>query len=296
MLNFTTLRLFIRVSELGSLSRAADEAHLAIGAISRRLAHMEQDLGVQLLLRNGRGVTLTPAGAALLAHAQRIMREVSSAVSDLSDYANGLKGSVEVLACTSAIAQFLPGDLAAFGQSNGSIRVNIQEAHTSEIVGRIRAGDGEIGVIVEEPGSIGLDTWKYRRDSLVVVALPHLLFGIQHVRFQELADLEFVQMGHHTANTRLLTRAAEEQGWSLRLRAAVDSYDTVCRMIQAGFGIGILPRDAARNFIGAMGLKLVELDEQWAERQMLLTANAASLSAPAKLLIDSLVERAALRE
>lgn len=292
MLNLTTLQLFVRVAELGSLSRAADSANLAIGAISRRLTQMEDDLGVQLLVRNGRGVTLTPAGTALLAHANRILREVSVTVSDLSDYAQGLKGSVDILACTSAVAQFLPADLAAFGATQQKIRLNIQEAHSAEIISRIRSGVGGLGVIVEEPGLIGLDTWKYRQDQLAVVALPHVLFGSRSVRFHDMADMEFVQMGYDTANTRLLTRAAEAQGWPLRLRAAVDSYDTVCRMIQAGFGIGILPREAARHFVAAMGLKLVDLDEEWAQRQLLLAADVSALSVSGRLLLDFLVERA----
>lgn len=291
MLNLTTLQLFIRVAELGSLSRAAEDANLAIGAISRRLAHLEEDLRVQLLVRTGRGVTLTPAGTALLAHAHRIMRDVGLAVSDLSDYANGLKGSVDVLACTAAIAQFLPADLAAFAEAHREIRLNIQEGYTSDILSRTRSGDAEIGVIVEEPGLTGLDTWPYRRDRLAVVAPPHVLFGMHSVRFADLSEQEFVQIGD-AANTRLLTKAAEELGWPLRLRAAVDSYDAVCRMIQAGFGIGVLPTEAAKHFIAGMGLKLVELDEPWAERRMLLTADAASLSTSARLLIDFLVERA----
>ncbi|QDK34941.1 LysR family transcriptional regulator [Sphingomonas sp. IC081] len=294
MLNLTTLKLFIRVAELGSLSRAADDANLAIGAISRRLSQLEHELGVPLLVRNGRGVALTPAGDALLVHAHRIMREVGLAVSDLSDYAKGLKGSVDILACTSAITQFLPADLAAFGQDNGKIRLNIQEVYSSEIVGRLRAGEAQVGVIMEEPGTLGLDTWKYRCDRLAVVAPPHVLFGTHSVRFQDLAEHEFVQMGYDTANTRLLARSADEQGWPFRLRAAVDSYDAVCRMIQAGFGIGILPSEAAKNFIVPMGLKLVELDEPWALRQMLLAADAASLSGPARLLVEFLAARAPL--
>ena len=205
------------------------------------------------------------------------------------------QGSVDILACTAAITQFLPADLAAFGHANDQIRLNIQEVYSSEIVGRVRAGEAQVGVILEEPGTVGLDTWKYRCDRLAVVAPPHLLFGTHSVRFQDLAEHEFVQMGYDTANTRLLARAAEEQGWSFRLRAAVDSYDAVCRMIQAGFGIGVLPSEAAKNFIVPMGLKLVELDEVWAERQMLLTANGASLTSPARLLIDFLVERSAGR-
>ncbi|KQM20652.1 LysR family transcriptional regulator [Novosphingobium sp. Leaf2] len=295
MLNLTTLQLFIRVAELGSLSRAAQSANLAIGAISRRLTQMEEELGVPLLVRNGRGVSVTPAGEALLAHAHRIMREVGATVSDLSDYAQGLKGSVDILACTSAVAQFLPADLAAFGATQQKIRLNIQEAHSADIVSRLRSGSGGLGVVVAEPGLTGLQSWQYRRDRLAVVALPHVLFGMQSVRFQALADMEFVQMGHETANTRLLMRAAEEQGWPLRLRAAVDSYDTVCRMIQAGFGIGILPREAALHFVSAMGLKLVELDEPWAERQLLLVADAAAVDGSTRLLLDFLMARATAR-
>ncbi|MFT4055232.1 MAG: LysR family transcriptional regulator [Novosphingobium sp.] len=288
MIDFFTMKLFIMVAESGSLSRAADAANLAIGAISRRIALVEQDLGVQLLLRNSRGVTLTPAGNAFLAHSRRIVRDVDFVTSDLSDYARGLKGSVSIRACTSAVAQFLPADLVAFNKAHNDIRIDIEEHDSGRILDQISSGEAEIGVIVEEPRRYELDTWPYRRDRLVLVAPPHVLFGTQSVRFQDLCEMQFVQMGEHTANTRLLARTAQEQGWSLRLRATVNSYDTVCRMIQAGFGIGILPRDAARNFIVGMGLKLVELDEPWADRRMLLVGDSAKLASSARLLLDFL--------
>lgn len=290
MIDLVTMRLFILVAETGSLSRAAEGGNIAIGAISRRIALMEQDLGVQLLLRNSRGVSLTPAGEALLAHARRIVRDVDLAETDLSDYAKGLKGSVSIRACTSSMAQFLPADLVAFNKAHSDIRIDIEERDSGRILDQVSSGEAEIGVIVAEPRRYELDTWPYRRDRLVLVAPPHVLFGTQSVRFHDLSEMQFVQMGEHTANTRLLSRTAQEQGWSLRLRATVNSYDTVCRMIQAGFGIGILPRDAARNFIVGMGLKLVELDEAWAERQMLLVGDGAKLGSSARLLLDFLVD------
>lgn len=295
MLDLVTIGLFIRVAEAGSLSRASDEANLAIAAVSRRLLKLEEDMKVQLLVRGRRGITLTPAGEALLVHAQQIMRQVQVTVSDLSEYARGLKGSVDILACTSALAQFLPRDLAAFAGEHRDIRVNIQEAHSLKIVEQLRAGRGQLGVVVSQSGTSGLDTWPYRRDRLVVVALPHVLFGRRSVRFAELNDLDFVQMGENTANTRLLVRMASEQGWPLRLRATVGSYDTVCRMIQAGFGIGVLPGEAASHFIVAMGLKFVDLDEPWASRQLELVADASILGMPERTLVEFLSLRAAVQ-
>lgn len=81
-----------------------------------------------LLTRTGRGVTPMPAGLALFGHAHAILRRVDIARGDLADYARGLVRHVLLHASTSALAHFLPGDLAAFSEAHPDIRVEVQEA------------------------------------------------------------------------------------------------------------------------------------------------------------------------
>ncbi|WP_420094616.1 LysR family transcriptional regulator [Pseudomonas koreensis] len=87
--DLVSLALFLRTVDSGSLSKAAEQSHIALSAASRRIALLESDLDVKLLDRGQRGVTPTPAGLALAAHARRLLSEAERLKTNLSDYARG---------------------------------------------------------------------------------------------------------------------------------------------------------------------------------------------------------------
>jgi DNA-binding transcriptional LysR family regulator len=296
MLDLTSLKLFVRAVELGSLSRTADSHNLALAAVSRRITLLEAHYGVSLLNRTGRGVTATPAGAVLLERARDIFRQVELARSDLSDYARGLRGSVSICASTSAITQFLPKDLARFSGECPDIRLDLREAFTAVIASEIRNGKTQVGIVMAGPELVGLQTRLYRRDRLVVVAPECFRPGVTSARFADLISEDFVLMEDHTATTRLLVSIASEQSIVLRKRVQVGSFDAVCRMVQNGFGLGVLPADAAETLVRSMGLRIIDLEEAWAERQMLLCSSpTAKPSIAVTRFIDFLADAAQSR-
>ena len=289
MLDLSSLRLFVRVAELGSLSKAAEQYNLALAAVSRRISLLEAHYGVDLLVRTGRGVQLTAAGRALLDRARDILQQVRLAHADLSDFAKGMRGTINLLASTSAITQNLPEDLASFAALCPDLRVDVREAYTSQIVTAVRDGLTDVGVVIGGPNVVDLTTLPYRRDRLVVVAPRAFAPGMDHVKLLDLIEHDFVAMEDSTATNKLLAAAAVEAGEALRLRVKVGSFDAVCRMVQAGFGLGVLPRMAAQSFEATMGLKLIELDDAWAERQMLICTNPTiGVGAAAKRLVAHL--------
>jgi DNA-binding transcriptional LysR family regulator len=218
-------------------------------------------------------VELTPAGQALLDHAKEILRTVNLTRADISDFAKGVRGSVRIYACTSAISQFLPKDLAAFHQRYPDIRLDIVEARSLEIVVAIREGAADVGIVVAGPHSIDLPTSAYRRDKLAVVAPSGFAPGVNSIRLADLVQHDFVVLEDNTATTRLLSAIALNEGLTVRMRVKVGSFDAVCRMAEAGFGIGVLPRAAAEKSAATLGLQLLDLEDAWAERQMLICTN-----------------------
>jgi DNA-binding transcriptional LysR family regulator len=274
LLDLGSLQLFVRASELGSFSKVAEQMHLALAAVSRRISQLEYHYGVTLFVRTGRGVELTPAGEALLDHAKGILGQVNVARADITDFANGVRGSVRLHACTSAISQFLPKDLAAFHQQYPDIRLDIREGLSLDIVAEIRDGDADVGVIVAGPHPISLPTMNYRRDRLAVVAPLGFAPGVTSVKLADIVQHEFVILEDSTATARLISAVALDQGLVVRLRVKVGSFDAVCRMVEAGFGIGILPRAAAEKYQDTLGLHLVDLEDPWADRQMLICTNS----------------------
>ncbi|HWH39468.1 MAG TPA: LysR substrate-binding domain-containing protein [Usitatibacter sp.] len=288
--DITSLALFIRVAELKSITKAANASHIALAAASRRIAQLEDGLGVHLLFRSARGVELTPAGTALLQHARDIMARLDSMRVELSDYAKGGKGLVRVQANASALAQYLPADLATFFTAHPLIKLSLEEERSSAIVEALHAGATDVGIVMEGAESSGLQMFDYRTDVLcAVVPKKHAIRG-RKVAFAELLDQDFVGLENNTVISQLMLAEAHAREVPLKLRVEVKSFDVVARMIQAGLGIGVLPEAAATAFAGPMSLRLLALTDAWAQRRMFVAVRQyASLAAPARLLVDHLV-------
>src|SRR3954463_3700850 len=168
-LDLTSLALFVRVAESRSITKAAQQSHIALAAASRRITQLEDQLGVHLLFRSARGVELTPAGTALLARARDMMERVDGIRAELSDYAKGVKGIVRVEANASALAQYLPNDLAAFAATHPAIKLALGEERSGAIVQAVHAGRADLGIVMEGADTGGLQVFEYRADLLCAV-------------------------------------------------------------------------------------------------------------------------------
>lgn len=288
--DLSSLALFVRVAESRSITKAAEASHMALAAASRRIAQLEEQYGVQLLNRGARGVDLTPAGTALLAHARKLLGQADEMRAELSDFTKGGKGLVRIHANASALAQHLPEDIAAFCDAHPAVKVAIEEHRSGAIVLSLRSGTADIGIVMEGASIEGLQSFDYRTDTLVAV-LPrnHALRG-KHVAFSRLLAYDFVGLESDTVISRLMAAAAVAEGKPLRLRMQLKGFDVVARMIQAGLGIGLLPEAVARNFSRSMKLRLLPLTDGWARRRMwVCVKDLSSLPASARQLVDHLI-------
>ncbi|HYF21118.1 MAG TPA: LysR substrate-binding domain-containing protein [Ramlibacter sp.] len=292
-LDLVSLSLFTLVVRTGSISKGAELAHLAVGAASKRISDLEAAVGAELLDRHSRGVTLTAAGAALHRHAQRILADVDDLAAELSDHARGVLGVVRLWANTSAITQFLPGELAAFSAAHPGIRIQLQEQDSHEVVLAVLEGRAELGIFAERTPVLGLHAQPYRQDRLVlVVPREHPLGQRRHLAFADALDYDFVSL---TQGTSLFQRLALETGTlgkPLRVRIHVRSFDAMCQMVAAGLGIAVLPDAAAQPLVGALGLRKVELTDAWVQRELLIgVRDPAALARPARSLLEHLLRR-----
>ncbi len=266
-----SLALFVRAAELRSLTKAANASNIGLAAASRRIALLEHRFKTPLLERSPKGVELSPAGLALLPQAKALLMQLNQMQADMADFAAGRKGVLRVLASTSSITQFLPDDLASFSATNPEVRLIIEERWTAEIIRAVRAGEADIGVILEGSTVDGLDTFDYRSDRIAAVLPPsHRLGGSATVAFADLLDHDLIGLEGNSSLMRLLTEQAVAIDKVLRLRVQVRSFEAVCRMVQAGLGIGILPLQAASALAGGLGLSTHALSEPWAVRRMLI--------------------------
>ena len=295
--DLVSLALFLRAVESRSLSKAAEQSHLALAAASRRIALLEYRYSVPLLYRSSKGVTPTPAGMSLAAHARRMIDEADRLGAAMADYAVGVKGHLRIQANTSAITQYLPQDLARFAAEYPELKLELEESRSVEIVQALRDGRADIGIVMDGVELDGLARFPYRKDRLVAVVPRGHEVRTRTAPFASLLKYDLVGLDGSAAMMRLLSSAAVRAEQPLRLRIQVKSFEAVCKLVQAGMGIGVLPEVAARDFVPMMGLRLIRLTDDWADRSMhVCVRDIDSLPAPARKLVEMLVDGDSLRK
>ncbi|MGQ3296649.1 LysR family transcriptional regulator [Reyranella sp.] len=286
------LRLFLHVTQTGSITRGAERAHIALASASARIRGMEDVLGVPLLKRGRRGVEPTDAGRSLLDHARIVLQQIETMRGDLGAYSRGLKGSIRILANTSALSEHLPALLAPFLAANPTIDIDLEDRESRAIGAAIAAGDADIGIGSQAASAPGLESHPFRIDRLVLaVPAGHRLARKRQTGFAELLELDFVGLPRGTALDEHVAMQAARIGRALRLRVRVSSLDTVCAMVAAGVGVAIVPEATVSRHRRALPLATVRLSETWAMRELALhVRDSRRLAKPARRLFEALLE------
>ncbi len=289
-LDILTLQLFIAVCEEGTLTRAAQREAIAPSAVSKRLAELENALGVELFVRRANGMTPTSAGQTMLHYSRSMLQNFENVGIELKEYALGIRGYVRMRANLSAIVQFLPEDLEQFLSSHPQIKIDLVERPSRVIVDDIEGGNAELGICVGEIGPPELTVVPYRHDHLVVVVgAGHPLSKLHDVAFRDTLDFDHIGLHADSAIFARSLTSARQSAAPLRLKIHVPGFDALCRMVQANLGIGIMP-DRAFAIIGApLGLCAVTLTDAWARRQLkIVHRGEQTLSAAGRMLLDHL--------
>lgn len=285
--DFVTLKLFCAIVQSGSITKGASTCNLALSAASRRISDFEETVGVPLLDRSVKGVTVTAAGHAVMQHALRLFQGFEQLSNELSEYSKGVKGHVRLWANMSALTEFLPSALASFLKAHPEIQVEVEEQLSGDIVRALIDGIADIGVFAEGPVTSGLDTQVMGRDQLVIAcSKEHQLSKRKLISFEECLQYDFVGLNRGSSLLELTSRSAEKLGKQMRLRIQVRSYDAMCQMIAVNLGIGVLPYQACAAQIEAMGIKVIQLSDSWAKRNLLLAMKANTNQPPAGILLS----------
>lgn len=286
----TDLKLFVAIAEAGSITRGAVLANMALGAASARVRGMEEQAAVALLKRERLGVTLTPAGRALLQHGRIVLQQLGRMHGELDEFAQGLKGHVRLFSNTNALAEFLPTALSAFLMDNPGVNVDLQEHLSDEIVRSVAEGIADIGIVAPSVDFASLETFPFREDHLVVVVpRDHALAGRRRVSFAETLDNDFIGLSEGAALQDFLRSQASRMGRRLRLRVQLRGFDGICRMVESGVGIGIVPNSSARRLCRVMAIRIVPLNDTWALRRLAICVRShAELPGHARRLVEHL--------
>jgi DNA-binding transcriptional LysR family regulator len=285
-----SLKLFVTIVEEGTIAGAAEREHIAASAVSKRISELEDNFGTQLLRRTNKGVAPTDAGITLLQLARGVLHDMNNLYVQISEYSSGVRGHVRLCANISAINQFLPAEIRSFMDLHPQIHVHLEGAISETIMKSVAEGAADVGIITMGAYRHDLEFLHYHSDQLIVITpKDHALARKSSVSFQETLEFDFVGMTVGSALHNQVLRAAQELDRTPKLRIQVNSFDALCLMVEAGLGIGIVPKGAAKPYFKGLRIRPVVLDEPWAHRELKICVRSYdALHAAARLLVDHL--------
>ena len=286
-----TLRLFIAVIDTGAIATAASRENIAPSAVSKRLSDLEKSLKTQLLQRSNRGIEPTAAGRELLSLARNVLNDLDNIYWQLKEHSTGARGLVRVFANISAITEFLPGALRSFVARFPGVQVELQEKISSLVHEGVASNAADVGLYV--PGSStpsGVLSIPYKRDELVLATpLDHPLARAKRLTIDETLEYDYVGLHTGSAINQELLRSSRDANRPLKCRVQVTSFDALSIMIEAGMGIGLMPRLIGERFRNINRLQILDLDEVWAHREFhICVRSIEGLPVAARLFVDHL--------
>ncbi len=238
------LEYFVRVAELGSFTRAAGVLNIAQPALSRQVRLLEVELRQNLLLRNGRGVTVTEAGKLLLEHGRGILHQVERAREDLGRVRGALAGRV-ALGLPPSIAKMLTVPLThAFRKRLPNAALSISEGLTISMLEGLQTGRLDIALLYNPPASPELDTRPLMDEELLLIG-PRPAQGrasAPAIALREVSALPLVIPSRPNAIRMVVETEMAAIGCKPSISLEIDGVTAILDLVADGAGYAILPR------------------------------------------------------
>ncbi|MFD1881295.1 LysR family transcriptional regulator [Paracoccus pacificus] len=237
------LKAFVATAEMQSFRAASESIHLSQPALTRRIQKLEATLGVALLERTTRRVSLTVVGRDFLPRARRLLDDLETSLLSVREIAERRSGLVSIACIPTAAYYFLPDVIREFTDEYPSIRFRIVDAGANEVLQSVINREVDFGItllgakdpevifepLIEEPFYLAC-----RRD--------HPLASRDEVTWAELADHRFITVGRASGNRLIMDLALASAPIRPRPSYEVQHLSTSLGLVEAGLGVAALPR------------------------------------------------------
>ncbi len=242
-INADSLRTFLEVARLEHLGRASEALQADPSTGSRKIARLEQEIGVPLFERIGRSIRLTQAGKRFAGRAERLLSDLREAVADAEGAVSAESGEVRIGFLHTVGARWLPQRLARFLQAHPGVRFILEEGTTAEVASGVLAGDFDLGILGPPPvNTPDLETIPLFRERVaVVVPLGHRLEGRTSAALSDLANEPLILPRSRSGLRKVIDDAFAAQGLSTKVAYEGDDFSIVQGLVEAGLGITLMP-------------------------------------------------------
>jgi DNA-binding transcriptional LysR family regulator len=241
-IDFLGLQAFLSVAERGSFRKAAAHLNLSQTAISHRMRKFEEEVGIKLIARTTREVTLTRGGIEFLPKAKKAIAELEHSFDELRQQGAKRRDRLDI-ACLPAFAvHYLPPILSKFRKTHPNVEVRIFETPSAAIAELVGSGDVEFGLSVIQANRWDLEVETISEAGLVL-ACPrdHAFANKRLVSWKELLDVPLIRVGAKTAIRTIIEDAVAAARLPLNWQYEVQHVETAVNLVEAGLGLAVVP-------------------------------------------------------
>ncbi|MDM0033767.1 LysR family transcriptional regulator [Variovorax sp. J22P271] len=237
------LRAFAEVARQGGFTIAARRLHLTQSATSLLVRDLESQLGVQLIDRTTRRISITDAGNEFLVSAERILADVERAVSDAQDLMLKRRGHITIATTPLLAGTFLPSVIAEFQALHPAVSVRLADLPVDQIVRMVQNGDVDMGFGVFPNADADLQRLPMLRHSLGVMVPADwpLAKRRRNLTWADLAGQPMISMSQASGFRTLIDPFLHEAGVAFKPRFEVGYLGTAVGLADAGLGIAVVP-------------------------------------------------------
>ena len=293
----TEIEAFVAVARQGGVTRAAEVLHRSQPAISRRIGQLEAKLGAPLLDRGAGPVGLTEAGRIFLPHAEAALAALKDGAAAVAGLEDEQRGGISLAIVGTLADSPVIAALQTFLRARPGIELDLRTATSAEVSELVRRGEVALGMRYDPPASDGLEVHDIGEEPLQLVCAPdHALAGRRLRRLDKLAGERWLVFPttRSRPNTvlNLATQALLKAGLDAPRHMIVDSLNAQKRLVEAGFGIAMMPESAAREELRRGSLAAIDAPElRLSQRVAALHRRKGYLNGPARALLAELTSR-----
>jgi DNA-binding transcriptional LysR family regulator len=280
MFSLHQVRIFQTVAREGSISRASGLLYLSQPAVSQHIRSLEKGIGVRLLVRGRRGVTLTPAGEVFLKYAQQLIRlsEEAREATRLAAQKGEQRQYLHIGATPGIGACLMPLWMKDFYSFNHHITLALKVLPTSNLVHHL-AGDQIAFAVVGDTISRAVVevTHLWDEEAAIVVGRGHPWWDRPRIKADDLADQPFVMRENNSLSHAWELKSLAEFGVNPHTVAEFNTTAAIKQAVIAGMGIALLPCFSIKNELDAGRMRAVRLQEGLLRRPVYLLWSESSL-------------------
>lgn len=261
---------FVAIARHGGFTRAAEVLHCSQPAISRRIELLEREVGAPLFERLHGSVRLTDAGRAFLPHAEAVLLSVRDGTEAVRGVAQEDRGAVALALVGTLAGTELTERLRRFRQTYPAIQLTLHTGRSREVSALVQRGEAHLGLRYFADPDPELVAVPAGEESLVIVCSAHSplaeihmpsvasLIGVPWVSFpvNDVANLS-----NHEPYVAVLLQQLRACGLEDAEIVPVDSLTAQKRLIEAEFGVGLLPETAVDEEVRHGALRVLDIPE-----------------------------------